>query len=45
MKFVVTIMVTVDAVTSEAALNLVEDAINGYKEADLEIEESDVAEL
>lgn len=40
MRYTVVITVTVEAVSEDAAINLAEDALNGYKSADFEIIES-----
>ena len=40
MRYTVTIVVSVEAVSEDAAINIVEDAINGYQSADMEIIDS-----
>lgn len=44
MRYTITIVVTVEAVSEDAAKTLVEDACNGYKDADIEIISSDAEE-
>ena len=44
MRYTVTIVVTVEAVSEDAAINLVEDACNSYKAADIEVISSDAEE-
>ena len=44
MRYTVTVVVTVEAVSEDAAINLVEDACQSYKAADIEIVSSDAEE-
>jgi len=41
MRYTVTVIVSVEAVSEEAAINLVEDALNSYRSADIEIDSSE----
>jgi hypothetical protein len=44
-KFEVTVVVTVEAVSKDAAINLAEDALSSYKIADFELVESEAEEV
>lgn len=44
MRYLVTIQVSVEAISEEAAINIVEDAVNSYKSADIEVVESEAEE-
>ena len=40
MRYTVVVTVSVEAVSEDAAINIVEDAINSYRSADMELVES-----
>ncbi len=40
MRYTVVVTVSVEAVSEDAAINLVEDALNGYKNANFELIDS-----
>jgi hypothetical protein len=44
MRYNVTIIVSVEAVSEDAAINIVEDAVNSYRSADIEVITSEAEE-